>query len=150
MTKKAVKLSIEEDLLEAGKKHIPNLSSFFEDVLMYYLGYGEEVKFKVLDAEEELDKIREAQLNLFLLARDTDIDAKQRENEIREIDKKWRVLVNEYIDTLSYDTDAISELSKLCGESSKIICDMLDYCFMHREDSFNEFYTTLERAKNER
>ena len=148
MTKKNLTITIEENLLIEAKKNIPNLSSFFEDVLMYYLGYGEEVKFKVLDAEEELDKIREAQLNLFLLARDTDIDAKQRENEIREIDKKWRILVNEYIDTLTYDTDAITELSKLAGESSKIICDMLDYCFMHREDSFNEFYTTKEVMEN--
>ena len=52
MTKKAVKLSIEENLLDEGKKHIPNLSSFFEEVLIHYLGYGEEVQFKVLRIHE--------------------------------------------------------------------------------------------------
>lgn len=150
MTKKNLTLTIEENLLDKGKKHIPNLSRFFEEVLIHYLGYGEEVKFKVLDAEKELDKIREAQLNLFLLARDTNIDAKKREHEVKEIDKKWRVMVNEYIDTLTYDVDAIGELSKLSEASSKTIEDMLDYCFMHQEDSFNEFYTTMEMMKNGR
>lgn len=150
MTKKNLTLTIEENLLDKGKKHIPNLSRFFEEVLIHYLSYGEEVKFKVLDAEKELDKIREAQLNLFLLARDTNIDAKKREHEVKEIDKKWRVMVNEYIDTLTYDVDAIGELSKLSEASSKTIEDMLDYCFMHQEDSFNEFYTTMEMMKNGR
>ena len=150
MTKERVNISIDSELLIKSKKHIPNLSRFFEEVLIHYLGYGEEVKFKVLDAEKELDKIREAQLNLFLLARDTNIDAKKREHEVKEIDKKWRVMVNEYIDTLTYDVDAIGELSKLSEASSKTIEDMLDYCFMHQEDSFNEFYTTMEMMKNGR
>ena len=149
MTKKNLTLTIEENLLDEGKKHIPNLSSFFEEVLIHYLGYGEEVQFKVLDAEKELDKIREAQLNLFLLARDTNIDAKKRENEVKKKKKKWRVMVNEYIDTLTYDADAIGELSKLSEASSKTIEDMLDYCFMHQEDSFNEFYTTMEMMTND-
>lgn len=45
---------------------------------------------------------------------------------------------------------AIDDVSKLSETSSKTIEDMLDYCFMHQEDSFNEFYTTMEMIKNGR
>ena len=150
MSKKSLKLSIEEGLLNEAKKHIPNLSGFFENCLTVYLGYGEEPIFTTLQAEKELEKIKEAQLNLLLLAKTDFINDKQKEEEIKEIDKKWRILVNEYMDTLTYDDDAIDELSKLTDVPSKTIQDLLDYCFMNQENSFNEFYATKEVMKNEK
>ena len=147
MSKKSLKLSIEEGLINEAKKHIPNLSGFFENCLTVYRGYGEEPIFPTLQAEKELEKIKEAQLNLLLLAKSDFINDKQKEEEIKEINKKWRILVNEYMDTLTYDEDAIDELSKLTDVSSKTIMDLLDYCFMNQESSFNEFYTTMEMIK---
>ena len=142
--KKNLTITIEENLLAEAKKHIPNLSSFFEECLTHYLGYGDEPIFNVLDAEKELDKIREAQFNLYLLSKETNLQEKQREKQNKEIDKKWRILVNEYMDTLIYDDTRIDELSKLTDVPSKTIQDLLDYCFMNQESSFNEFYTTME------
>ena len=147
--KKNLTITIEENLLAEAKKHIPNLSSFFEECLTHYLGYGDEPIFNVLDAEKELDKIREAQFNLYLLSKETNLQEKQREKQNKEIDKKWRMLVNEYMDTLIYDDTRIDELSKLTDVPSKTIQDLLDYCFMNQEDSFNEFYTTMEMVEND-
>ena len=148
--KKNLTITIEENLLAEAKKHIPNLSSFFEECLTHYLGYGDEPIFNVLDAEKELDKIREAQFNLYLLSKETNLQEKQREKQNKEIDKKWRILVNEYMDTLIYDDTRIDELSKLTDVPSKTIMDLLDYCFMNQESSFNEFYTTKEVMENEK
>ena len=41
MSKKSLKISIEEEVLEKAKKHIPNLSGFVEECLKHYFGYAD-------------------------------------------------------------------------------------------------------------
>ena len=144
MTKKDLRLTIEEDLLQEAKKHIPNLSAFVEHCLKSYLGYGDTPVFPTKQAQEELDKIKEAQLNLYLLSDMKHLEEKQREEHIKEINKNWRILVNQYIDTFTLDEDSISDLSKLTGEPIKTIEDMIDYCYVNQGINYNDFNTVKE------
>ena len=41
MTKKDLKITIEEEILQKAKNHIPNLSGFVEECLKHYLGYAD-------------------------------------------------------------------------------------------------------------
>ena len=41
MSKKDLKITIDEKVLENGKNAIPNLSAFFEECLKHYLGYAD-------------------------------------------------------------------------------------------------------------
>ena len=41
MSKKDLKITIDEKVLEKGKNAIPNLSAFFEECLKHYLGYAD-------------------------------------------------------------------------------------------------------------
>ena len=56
MTKKDLKLTIEENILEKAKKTIPNLSEFFEECLKYYLGEANGM-YPIIKDQEILDNI---------------------------------------------------------------------------------------------
>lgn len=62
MAKKITTISIDEDILKAGKKEIPNFSKFIENCIRAYLK-----EYNVPDIENELNKIREASLNIYIL-----------------------------------------------------------------------------------
>ena len=66
MSKKRVELSIEKDILEKAKKHIPNLSAFFEECLKHYFGYADGI-FPIGNVNEITEKIGRLQVELFLI-----------------------------------------------------------------------------------
>ena len=66
MTKKSLKISIEEDILEKAKRDIPNLSGFVEECLKHYFGYAEGT-IPVGDINEITDKIGKLNVELFLI-----------------------------------------------------------------------------------
>ena len=66
MSKKRLELSIEKDILEKAKKHIPNLSGFVEECLKHYFGYADGI-FPIGNVNEITDKIGKLQVELFLI-----------------------------------------------------------------------------------
>ena len=68
MSKKSLKISIEEEVLEKAKKHIPNLSGFVEECLKHYFGYADGI-FPIGNVNEITDKIGRLQVELFLIDR---------------------------------------------------------------------------------
>lgn len=62
MTKKVTTISIDEDLLRYAKKEIPNFSVFVENCIKAYLQ-----EYNIFDIEQELEKIRQASLQIHIL-----------------------------------------------------------------------------------
>ena len=56
MSKKSLKISIDEEILEKAKKHMPNLSAFFEECLIHYFGYADGI-FPIGNVNEITEKI---------------------------------------------------------------------------------------------
>ena len=96
MTKKSLKISIEEEILEKAKKHIPNLSGFVEECLKHYLGYANGT-YPVGNINEITDNIGKLQVELFLIKQNIDDEESKLEVENFEKDKAWRFLWNDYM-----------------------------------------------------
>ena len=139
--KKDLRVSIEEKLLKQAKKEIPNLSGFFETCLKYYLG-TEQVFFPTNDAQEILDKIKELQLQLFLLTEKEITEDKIAEAEQDKIDRFWRELYLKYRDTYVIPDD----LKELAKELLDVDLDTLENILDSVDDN-NLMFNTWTEAK---
>ena len=140
--KKDLKITIEESVLKRAKNEIPNLSGFFENCLKYYLGI-EQVLYPTNDAQEILDKIKELQLQLFLLNEQGLSEEKLAEEQQEKIDRYWRDLYLKYRDELILSDDLMKEASNLLGVDMETLEDMLD-CV----DDSNKFFNTWTEVKD--
>ena len=139
--KKDLKITIEESVLKRAKNEIPNLSGFFENCLKYYLGI-EQVLYPINDAQEILDKIKELQLQLFLLNEQGLSEEKLAEEHQEKIDKVWRDLYLKYRDELILSDSLMEEACKILDVDAELLEDMLD-CV----DDSNKFFNTWEEVK---
>ncbi len=139
--KKDLKITIEESVLKRAKNEIPNLSGFFENCLKYYLGI-EQVLYPTNDAQEILDKIKELQLQLFLLNEQGLSEEKLAEEHQEKIDKVWRDLYLKYRDELILSDSLMEEACKILDVDAELLEDMLD-CV----DDSNKFFNTWEEVK---
>ena len=139
--KKDLKITIEESVLKRAKNEIPNLSGFFENCLKYYLGI-EQVLYPTNDAQEILDKIKELQLQLFLLNEQGLSEEKLAEEHQEKIDKVWRDLYLKYRDELILSDSLMEEACKILDVDAELLEDMLD-CV----DDSNQFFNTWEEVK---
>lgn len=64
--KKTTTIKIEEELLNRAKAEIPNLSAFVSICLEKYLGVGD-AEFPISDIQDELNNMKESNLNIHLL-----------------------------------------------------------------------------------
>ena len=82
--KKTTTINIDENILATAKKEIPNISTFVENCMRTYLGLNTDVE----SIQSELDKIKNAKLNICILTnKEKDIEPvieidKQRINQI--------------------------------------------------------------------
>ena len=139
--KKDLKITIEESVLKRAKNEIPNLSGFFENCLKYYLGI-EQVLYPTNDAQEILDKIKELQLQLFLLNEQGLSEEKLAEEHQEKIDKVWRDLYLKYREDMVVSDDLLNKTSEMLGVSAEVLEDMLD-CV----DDSNQFFNTWAEVK---
>ena len=139
--KKDLKITIEESILKRAKNEIPNLSGFFENCLKYYLGI-EQVLYPTNDAQEILDKIKELQLQLFLLNEQGLSEEKLAEEQQEKIDTVWRDLYLKYRDEMTVSDDLMRDASQMLNVSVEVLEDVLD-CV----DDSNKFFNTWEEVK---
>ena len=93
MSKKSLKISIEEEVLEKAKKHIPNLSGFVEECLKHYFGYADGI-FPIGNVNEITDKIGRLQVELFLINQNYDAEESRKNAENEERNKAWSFIRN--------------------------------------------------------
>ena len=129
MSKKDLKITIEEDILEKAKKHIPNLSAFFEECLKHYFGYADGI-FPIGNVNEITDKIGKLQVELFLINQNYDAEESRKKTENIEKDKAWRFLWNDYRPRLIPDETLLAKAVELLGKDEEELEDILDWVYI--------------------
>ena len=142
MTKKVIKLSVEEDVLEKAKNQIPNLSAFFEECLKHYFGYADGT-FPIGNINEITEKIGKLQVDLFLINQNYDMETAMKEAENFEKDKAWRFLWNDYRIRLIPDEQLLQNAVEVLSIDSETLEDLLDELFEVKGEVDTEEWNTV-------
>lgn len=129
MSKKSLKISIEEEVLEKAKKHIPNLSGFVEECLKHYFGYADGI-FPIGNVNEITDKIGRLQVELFLINQNYDAEESRKNAENEERNKAWRFLWNDFKPSLIPDETLLEKAIKVLGINGEELEDILDWVYI--------------------
>ena len=129
MSKKSLKISIEEEVLEKAKKHIPNLSGFIEECLKHYFGYADGI-FPIGNVNEITDKIGRLQVELFLINQNYDAEESRKNAENEERDKAWRFLWNDFRPSLIPDETLLEKAIEVLGINGEELEDILDWVYI--------------------
>ena len=152
MTKKSLKISIEEEILEKAKKHIPNLSGFVEECLKHYFGYADGI-FPIGNVNEITDKIGRLQVELFLINQNYDAEESRKNAENEERDKAWRFLWNDFKPSLIPDETLLEKAIEVLGINGEELEDILDWVYITdinvNTNSWQEVLKAYNENKNE-
>ena len=129
MSKKSLKISIEEEVLEKAKKHIPNLSGFVEECLKHYFGYADGI-FPIGNVNEITEKIGKLQVELFLINQNYDAEESRKNAENEERDKAWRFLWNDFKPSLIPDETLLEKAIEVLGINGEELEDILDWVYI--------------------
>ena len=129
MSKKSLKISIEEEVLEKAKKHIPNLSGFVEECLKHYFGYADGI-FPIGNVNEITDKIGRLQVELFLINQNYNAEESRKNAENEERDKAWRFLWNDFKPSLIPDETLLEKAIEVLGINGEELEDILDWVYI--------------------
>ena len=129
MSKKSLKISIEEEVLEKAKKHIPNLSGFIEECLKHYFGYADGI-FPIGNVNEITDKIGRLQVELFLINQNYDAEESRKNAENEERNKAWRFLWNDFKPSLIPDETLLEKAIEVLGINGEELEDILDWVYI--------------------
>jgi hypothetical protein len=133
MTKEAVKLSIDSEVLEKAKKQIPNLSGFLEECLKQYLGIGPNLVY-TSQMHELIEQIGDAQLQLYIMNERSHIEENKKKAAKQEINLAWRKLYTTYRDTRTIDETLLENAVKTLGVLSEELRDIVEVCFVFSRD----------------
>ena len=152
MSKKSLKISIEEEVLEKAKKHIPNLSGFVEECLKHYFGYADGI-FPIGNVNEITDKIGRLQVELFLINQNYDAEESRKNAENEERDKAWRFLWNDFRPSLIPDETLLEKAIEVLGINGEELEDILDWVYITdinvNTNSWQEVLKAYNENKNE-
>lgn len=126
MSKKDLKITIDEKILEKGKNTITNLSAFFEECLKHYLGYADGT-IPVGNVNEITDKIGKLQAELYLINQNYDVQESMKQVENEEKDRAWRFLWNDYRVRLIPDEILMKKAVEQLGKNEEELEDILDW-----------------------
>ncbi len=129
MSKKSLKISIEEEVLEKAKKHIPNLSGFVEECLKHYFDYADGI-FPIGNVNEITDKIGRLQVELFLINQNYDAEESRKNAENEERNKAWRFLWNDFKPSLIPDETLLEKAIEVLGINGEELEDILDWVYI--------------------
>jgi len=129
--KKITTVSIDEDILRLAKREIPNLSEFMETCLKTYFGVGSNNDF-VINIQEELNKIKEAQLKIHLLSENDFNDTVVQEFDSKKMNKAWLDIWASYRTHEVYYHANLETASKVLGYTAEQIHEIMEtlktYC----------------------
>lgn len=133
MTKKQLILTIDEDLIDNAKKHIPNISAFVEECLKNYLGVGIGL-VETSKMQDLVMTISKSQLELYLMNERGNIEEAKKEAEQEEIRLAWMRLYAEYRDQRTINQDYLKHASEVLGVDQEELSDIVTVCFAYRHN----------------
>ena len=142
MTKKQLILTIEEDIIDKAKKHIPNISGFVEECLKHHLGLANGT-YPITKDLDILDQISKLQVQLFILNENFDAEESKQKAEEFERNKAWRFLWNDYRIQLIPDESLLAEAEEKLQMHSETLEDLLDELFEVKDSVDTEEWDTV-------
>ena len=148
MSKKSLKISIEEEVLEKAKKHIPNLSGFVEESLKHYFGYADGI-FPIGNVNEITDKIGRLQVELFLINQNYNAEESRKNAENEERNKAWRFLWNDFKPSLIPDETLLEKAIEVLVINGEELEDILDWVYITDVNVDTNSWQEVLKAYNE-
>ena len=142
MTKKQLILTIEEDVIDKAKKHIPNISGFVEECLKHHLGLANGT-YPIANDLDILDQISKLQVQLFILNENFDVEESRQRAEEFEKDKAWRFLWNDYRIRLVPDEMLMQNAVQELGIDEDTLEDVLDEVFENKDQVDTEHWKNV-------
>lgn len=142
MTKKQLILTIDEDVIDKAKKHIPNISGFVEECLKHHLGLANGT-YPIANDLDILDQISKLQVQLFILNENFDVEESRQRAEEFEKDKAWRFLWNDYRIRLIPDEMLMAKAVEELGIDEDTLEDLLDEVFEAKDNVDTDSWTTV-------
>ena len=133
MTKIKTTLTIEKEVFEKAKKQIPNLSAFFEECLIQYLGLADGI-YPTANDREILDKIGKLQAELYMRNQNFNIHENIRKAEEEKINRALRGAWHEYRKTFRPEGDAFNNALSVLNIDAETLEDMLDFAYVNQEE----------------
>ena len=130
MTKKQLILTIDEDLVNLAKKHIPNISAFVEECLKNYFGIGNGL-VPTNKMQDLVMTISKSQLELYLMNEKGNIEKAKEKAAKDEINLSWRRLYTEYRDTKIINQDKLEHASKILEVDKEELIDIVEVCYAY-------------------
>ena len=129
MTKKQLILTIDEEVIEKAKKHIPNISGFVEECLKQYLGIGNNL-IPVSKMHELVEGIGKNQLELYLMNERGNIEEAKEKAAKQEINLAWRKLYTTYRETKTIDEHLLDNAVEVLGVPGEELIDIVEVCYV--------------------
>lgn len=149
MTKKQLILTVDEEVIEKAKKHIPNISGFVEECLKHHLGLADGT-YPIANDLDLLDQISRLQVQLFILNENFDIEESRQKAEDFEKGKAWRFLWNDYRVKLIPDEMLMAAAVKELGVDEETLEDLLDELYEAKDsidtDDWNTVYEWYKKV----
>ena len=133
MSKIRTTLTIEKEIYENARKHIPNISEFLEECLKQYLGLADGI-YPTANVKDIVDDIAKSQAKLFILNQNYDYEKAQKEVEDEKVNRPLRKLWNEYRKSLIADEQLMSEALEVLPTDAETLEDMLDFAYVNQEE----------------
>lgn len=142
MTKKQLILTIDEEIIEKAKKHIPNISGFVEGCLKHHLGLADGT-YPIVKDLDILDQISKLQVQLFILNENFDVEESRKQAEEFEKGKAWRFLWNDYRVRLIPDEMLMANAVKELEIDEETLEDLLDELYEAKDNVDTENWNTV-------
>ena len=131
--KSKITVSIDSEVLEKAKKQMPNISEFFNECLIQYLGLADGI-YPTADANDIVNDIGKSQAKLFILNQNYDYEKAQKDVEDEKINRALRKLWNEYRKNMVVDDQQMAEALEVLPVYAERLEDMLDFAYANQDE----------------
>lgn len=131
--KSKITVSIDSEVLEKAKKQMPNISEFFNECLIQYLGLADGI-YPTADANDIVNDIGKSQAKLFILNQNYDYEKAKKEVEDEKINRALRKLWNEYRKNMVVDDQQMAEALEVLPVYAERLEDMLDFAYANQDE----------------
>ena len=135
MTKKSLKVSIDEDVLSKAKMEINNLSLFVEEAFSFYLGLSDvDYRVKELELKKLTENMDNIQFQRYLIEKSLTDKENSEKLFNEEKNRRWRKLWNYYYLYRSYDFEKISDAMSILDMSEEELVEMMETLIEYKEE----------------
>lgn len=123
MKKKVTTINLDMDIWEKSRREFPSLSEFLNSVLRSYFSNDE---FMAVDIQRELDKIKEAQVNIHLLTLKQDESIKELELSDKQLNNAWLSVWSRYRNGVLVTDEEVKDVCNILNVSLEYLLEMVE------------------------